>query len=393
MKNKKKILLISVICVGLLLVLAVVFALVTKKESYRLIKVNDFNGSVDVCREEDKDGEKRLEVFQGMRLLSQDTITVGTGSFLELLADEDKYIGAGENTCFALLSEGNEKEGKIHVELKYGKALFTIEKKLNEKSSFEVETPNAVMSVRGTRFSVLYDQTKRETVVLVYEGIVRVEHATGAVELQPGQQIIIGPAGSQVAFFDTNLFTADNWEEIINFTTKEKILSINRVYDKRENIETSPVALYLYVDAPNFNEPKFTGAYTDAPNSRFENDTPKLNALAERIENEFLHPNKEQINQYFQTNWQRATEILSGGGEPDHVDVTQWFPEMITIEGEEGSYSYQITCVEMQLCANESRMKNDDGTLKEAPPYSFINGENYSVVQSYWFIIYGSAVE
>ena len=40
---------------------------------------------------------------------------------------------------------------------------------------------------------------------------------------------------------------------------------------------------------------------------------------------------------------------VANGGEPEPTDVTNWFPEEITIEGEEGSYSYHITRVDMTL--------------------------------------------
>lgn len=65
--------------------------------------------------------------------MSGDLVTVENNAFLELLADDDK---------------------------------------LNDKSSFEVDTPNATLCVRGTKFSVACDKTKNETIIEVFEGIV-----------------------------------------------------------------------------------------------------------------------------------------------------------------------------------------------------------------------------
>ena len=89
-----------------------------------------------------------------MTLISDDKVEVNENSFLELLCDSDKHICAEENTGFVIDSDGNEKDGYITIELLYGKALFTIDNKLPKDSSFDVKTPNATLSVRGTEFSV-----------------------------------------------------------------------------------------------------------------------------------------------------------------------------------------------------------------------------------------------
>lgn len=46
----------------------------------------------------------------------------------------------------------------LKIELKYGTSLIEIENKLEDGSTFEVETPNASLSVRGTTFEARYGE-------------------------------------------------------------------------------------------------------------------------------------------------------------------------------------------------------------------------------------------
>ena len=161
----------------------------SEEEVYRLIKVNSFEGSVTVEREE------KMEVFEGLQLVSEDSVAVGEDSLLELLADSDKHIVAEENTAFTLHSTGTETSGNITIDMLYGKSLFTIDNKLPQDSTFEVNTPNASLSVRGTTFSVAYDSETETTSVEVIEGVVAVTNGEETEELIAGQATAITDDG------------------------------------------------------------------------------------------------------------------------------------------------------------------------------------------------------
>ncbi len=179
-----------------------IFSGCSKEEVYRLIKVNSFEGAVTVEREE------KMEVFEGLQLISEDSVEVGDDSLLELLADSDKHIVAEENTAFKLHSTGTETGGNITVDLLYGKALFTIDNKLPDGSTFEVNTPNASLSVRGTVFSAEYDSEKKETVVEVIEGIVLVAYNGGEELIEKGRTIIIKEVDGEIQI-ETDIGEAD----------------------------------------------------------------------------------------------------------------------------------------------------------------------------------------
>lgn len=391
MKNKSKVIKICIGVVIAVIVLAVIILLATSKERYRLIKVKDYSGSVTVDRE-DKNGKSKLEIFEGMRLVSRDVVTVETGAFLELLADDDKHIGAEGDTGFVLYADGNEKAGTLRIELLYGKALFTIDKKLNDKSSFEVETPNATLSVRGTRFSVAYDQTKNETVIEVFDGIVWVDYADGSSELQAGQSIIISDNGQQI--LDNTNDSGLNGDAGIQTSdaNERNLLQINRIYCDETAIETSTLDVYLFISDGQYPEgdDKRSGGYSSTPNTTITSGYPKLDSETERLENEYFQPHKADIDRYFMDNLQSAFEIYSSGGKPEAVDVTEWFPETMDIETDESTYTYHITRVEMVITANAvCAITAPDGTANEVPHDSFVDGNNYSRVQSVNFNIYG----
>lgn len=188
-KTKKLILLIIVIVALVATVVAILFAtgvLGNKDEEYRVVSVESYEGEVKLER-----NAKEQDMFQGMNLRSEDRVSTGEAASMLLLADSDKYILAEENTCFTLVATGNENNGKISIDLEYGTALITIENKLADGSEFEVDTPNATMSVRGTIFEVTYNEETGETLLTVEEGCVEVVNDIMTKLINAGESVVI----------------------------------------------------------------------------------------------------------------------------------------------------------------------------------------------------------
>lgn len=183
MKKSKKILIpVSIVVVLIITVLVVV----RMNRGHRVIKVESVEGEVEL----DRDSAVK-EVFEDMNLRSEDMVTTGEDGLLELRADEDKYIVAIENTCFEIVSKGNAKEGRLKIKLKYGTSLIEIENKLPEGASFEVETPNAALSVRGTTFEVTYIPETNTTILKVTDGLVEAETDTESQMVPAGSTAVI----------------------------------------------------------------------------------------------------------------------------------------------------------------------------------------------------------
>ena len=161
-----------------------------------MIKIYEGEGAAFVQR----DGVDDLEPYANMLLKSGDTVRVDAGS-MTLKLDEDKYVYVEENTEFKLIAQGTDENSKTAIELTKGAITNEIQNKLSTESSYEVNTPNATMAVRGTvfRVEVTYDEAGVcYTKVSTLEGKVasRLVYADGSVSKQEvliehGYEVII----------------------------------------------------------------------------------------------------------------------------------------------------------------------------------------------------------
>lgn len=140
-------------------------------EEFRFVKLVESTGDVSLER-----NKKDIDVTSGMMLQPKDVITTGDDSEVIFLVDSDKHISENANTSLSITANGNERKGSVKINLLYGDASFVIDNKLNENSSFEVVTPNATLSVRGTTFQVAYDKESNATFVEVEEGVVYADY-------------------------------------------------------------------------------------------------------------------------------------------------------------------------------------------------------------------------
>lgn len=151
--------------------------LLTGKDAYRTISVEEVNGTSIVQNEK----QESNQAYEGMHLMSGDDVNVEAASDMTLLLDMDKYVYAEENTHFWLEAEGDSEKSKTRIYLDEGAELNRLSTKLTEGESYEVDTPNSVMAVRGTvfRVSVYYDENGVAwTQIDVYDGEVEISLKT-----------------------------------------------------------------------------------------------------------------------------------------------------------------------------------------------------------------------
>ncbi len=147
------------------------------KDAYRTIAVEETNGISIV--ENQKDGSNTA--YEGMHLYSGDDVKVQDDSDLTMLLDMDKYVYAEEKTHFWLEAEGDSEKSKTKIHLEDGSELSCLRTELTEGETYEVDTPNSVMAVRGTvfRVTVYYDSNGVAwTRLEVFQGGVYVELKT-----------------------------------------------------------------------------------------------------------------------------------------------------------------------------------------------------------------------
>lgn len=169
MKNKKMIVMISIFVVVLVaIVIGLILVFTGSKEQYRVIKVFEFDGDGVVTREDI--GE--VTPYINMLLESGDQVFFKSGN-MTLKMDEDKYAYVEENTKFSINAEGTEDNSKTTINLMEGAITNEIQNPLSAESSYEVNTPNSTMAVRGTVFRVYvyYDENGTcYTKVSVFKG-------------------------------------------------------------------------------------------------------------------------------------------------------------------------------------------------------------------------------
>ena len=145
--TKGKVIAVSAAVAAVALVGVVVFMLIINSNKYRSISVADVKGIVNII------GQKNNgQAYKGQRLFDGDDVTVTEDSELTLCLNNDKYVYADENTHFKLEAASSKQGNKLKIVLEKGSELNVLTAKLGDGDTYQVDTPNSTMSVRGTRF-------------------------------------------------------------------------------------------------------------------------------------------------------------------------------------------------------------------------------------------------
>lgn len=206
MDKKKKTIIIAIVAVVVIVVATIVIVLnLNKEEAYRFIKVYEVDGEATIVREDI--GE--ITAYDNMVLESGDYITMNQGTMTVQL-DEDKYIYVEEGAELQLVASGTATDSKTTIQLNKGAITNEIQNKLSMDSSYEVNTPNATMSVRGTIFYVqVYegDDGVLYTKVCVLEGIVETNLIYADGTKANASKILSVENGNKVTIYEDDVTT------------------------------------------------------------------------------------------------------------------------------------------------------------------------------------------
>ena len=145
--SKKIIAIIAGALAAITAVAITIVAVRNKADTYRLLKLFEFEGTGNVSRE----GKGDITPYTNMVLESGDRISLQTGT-MTIQADDDKFIHLDENTTIQLVASGSSANSKTSIEILEGGITSDIRNKLSADSTYEINTPNSAMSVRGTVF-------------------------------------------------------------------------------------------------------------------------------------------------------------------------------------------------------------------------------------------------
>lgn len=167
--SQRNIMAVSAAVIVLIAIVAGVLIWNGRNQTYRSIKIVEMDGTVTI----DREGISNLSASVNMNLVSGDYLATGKDAYVVLRLDTDKYVMLGENGAMKVNAEGDESASRTSIQLEAGSVLNEIQNPLGQDSTFDIVTPNATMSVRGTVFEVRKKEDGNIS-VLVYDGCVAV---------------------------------------------------------------------------------------------------------------------------------------------------------------------------------------------------------------------------
>ena len=225
--------------VGGVVAIGIALAVFLQGNGYRSISVEEVTGTVNVV------GEKNNgQAYKGQRLYSGDDVSVMEESELTMCMDNEKYVYADENTHFRLEASSAKESSRIKIIMDKGSELNVLNAKLDINESYEVDTPNSTMSVRGTTFRVtvyMGNDGLVYTLLEVSEGRVlcRLKTRTGEYngvekEFGPGEsalirgndefsEFVVGEKGEEVRILDYDHLPKENVPRLIALLRKSGI--------------------------------------------------------------------------------------------------------------------------------------------------------------------------
>ncbi len=262
MSGKKKLIIGGSVAAVVMVIAVTLLLIFNKEDAYRVIKVLEIDGTAAVERE--KVGE--LQVYSGMTLQSGDKISVASNSMVVLQMDHDKYAYVEQNSILSLIAEGTSRDSKTRIQLDRGAITCHVDNKLSNNSSYEVQTQNSVMAVRGTVFRVgmyepeqskLADETAEQPIVEVSvldgEVLVTLVHPNG----QRGEEKTVS-AGESAAIgnnsTDSFFLSGDDVDNLPLSTDNRQFLkALQDIIDRREDISITPEELDKLVEELDAN--------------------------------------------------------------------------------------------------------------------------------------------
>ncbi|MCZ8512103.1 FecR family protein [Paenibacillus filicis] len=171
-------------------------------KTVRAAIVSDVTGDVKVKK---AGGSKSYQVYKDMTLNQGDLITTGKASYAVLkIVDHDDELTISDNAEVYISDLMDHGAGKTSKLKSWAGSMWSKVKSLvSSDDEFEVETPTAVMGVRGTQFLTYINPKTGQTLMLVVAGKVSAANllssgsGSGSVQSQnrvtvyPAQQILL----------------------------------------------------------------------------------------------------------------------------------------------------------------------------------------------------------
>lgn len=236
--NKKAVAIIAGAAVAVVAVVVTLIVVFSKGDSYRLLKLFEFEGTGYVTRA----SKGEITPYANMVLQSGDTISLDTGT-MTIQADDDKFIYLDEHTTIKLTATGTSENSKTSIDLIEGGITSDIRNKLSADSTYEINTPNSSMTVRGTYFHTIEYEIDgiKYTKIVCFNGAVasNIVYEDGTKSPDP----VVVPEGTEIIIYDdgTKRDYLINTPQPIDYSKLER----NVLLKLKEISETTDVELSI----------------------------------------------------------------------------------------------------------------------------------------------------
>jgi hypothetical protein len=165
--------------------------------SSRVAVIKELKGTVKVKK---SGGAKEFTAFAKMSLNEGDVLAVGADSSAVLQfangASEDDQMTAGANTTLTFSKLSDSKGTTTKVSMLSGSVWSTVKSIKNKEDQFTLDTPTAIMGVRGTNLYVSVDPATGNARFMIASGVGQIMPKNDAqppidVFLYPNQQVTI----------------------------------------------------------------------------------------------------------------------------------------------------------------------------------------------------------
>lgn len=141
-------------------------------DTSRAAVISKYSGTVEVKK---AGGKKSIKAYKNMNLNQGDEITTGSGATATLLfsnggSTDDQFV-LEENTTITLSKVSNKKGTVTKVKMKEGSAWVDVASIKSSSDEFVIETPTAVMGVRGTNLMISVDDNTANTIIAMFSGV------------------------------------------------------------------------------------------------------------------------------------------------------------------------------------------------------------------------------
>lgn len=303
------------------------------QDAYRLVKAETVSGDVILDR---ASLSENIALVEGFIIVPDDTITTHDVSQAVLLVDNDKHLVIEENTQISINASGTYDDGRVNINLLYGMSHIAIDNKLGDKSEFNVQTPNASFSVRGTTYTVSYYPERDISVLSVSSGVVEAVSRKGAEFINAGEAIII--SGEEYIYEGP---ADEEFDEIVNEIVEEirngNDLSENVIdeNDSQSGDDDANAALEDATDEVLQNE---SNEDSDQGNAGVHNNVGNIVVPDNSQGNTFVQDNSVG-NTFVQDNSAGNTFVQDNGAGNTYVQDDSWENTFVQDDSAENTYT------------------------------------------------------